>query len=183
VREKNVLHLTKIERRRHLISSTVGESSTEALARIEQTAEGDVCIQLQVVTPSRTSQPWKPEPATPTGHVLNFDEYPLPTPDELARHVTRFGREGTDKLRQLVSNVDSADKFAAKSERANATEQARKRSKRRVGIEDELKALVERKPELIPDALADELNISPRRTKELLQRLGERQEAALVKSA
>jgi hypothetical protein len=70
-----------------------------------------------------------------------------------------------------VLTDDSSDARARKSQEANLQEAARKRSTRRVGLKEQVKALLDRSPDLMPAAVADALNISDRRAKEIIAEL------------
>ena len=147
------------------------EQHIPTLEEIESAAEADVCIRLPIIARSRTSNPWKPEPTTAEGRVYSLDEYLLPTPAQLNRHVQLYGREGTDGIRSIVVKPEAPDELATKSAEANVKEQTRKRTVRRTGIKEQAKALLAHSPELNYKALADALNIGDRRAKSLLDEL------------
>ena len=103
--------------------------------------------------------------------VFDLNEYPLPTPAQLNRHLHLYGREGTDVIRSILAKPESPDELAVKSAEANTKEQARKRTARRTGIKEQARALLARSPELNYMALADALNVGDRRAKSLLDEL------------
>ena len=122
-------------------------------------AERDVSISLPVFAASATTLGDQP------------NAHALPTRQELDRHIRLFGTEGTEGLRRQLSTVDTTEVTAAKSEQANLRETQRKRSRRRAGVKDQVAALLARKPDLLPAAIADQLNLSDRRVKQIIDEL------------
>ncbi len=94
--------------------------------------------------------------------------------EELATHARKFGGEGV----YTISREQPTDGRARRSAERDLRERGRKRSRRRVGVKEELRDLMERKPKLLPSVAADVLNISDRRVKTLLAEL--RSEGALT---
>jgi hypothetical protein len=80
-----------------------------------------------------------------------------------------YGRQGTDPFMGI--GAEGADVLGLKSAEANVKEAARKRSRRRAGVKDQVRALVVRNPDLLPAAIADTLKLSDRRVKEILTEL------------
>lgn len=90
------------------------------------------------------------------------------TAAELRTHATKFGSQG---IGQLMPTRPATEDLAAKSQAVELQELSRKRSKRRRNLDQEARALLDRRPGLMPLAVADALNISDRRAKNLLERL------------
>lgn len=103
--------------------------------------------------------------STVEGLVTRFD---APTVTELRTHATKFGSQGVG---QFMPAKPVTEDLAAKSETADLQKLSRKRSKRRRNLEQEARALLARRPGLMPLAVADTLNISDRRAKNLLERI------------
>jgi hypothetical protein len=92
-----------------------------------------------------------------------------PTQKELERHIKLYGRQGTEPF--IAAEVEGADVLALKSAEANLREASRKRSRGRVGVKEQVKALRDRNPDLLPAAIPDTLNLSDRRVKQILVEL------------
>jgi hypothetical protein len=92
-----------------------------------------------------------------------------PTQKELARHIKLYGHQGTEPF--VGTETEGADVLTLKSAEANLKEAGRERSRRRVGVKEQVKALRDRSPDLTPAAIADTLNLSDRRVKQILSEL------------
>ena len=90
------------------------------------------------------------------GVVTHFD--PL-TAAELRVHAAKFGSQSVGRFMPAKQVTED---LSAKSQAADLQELARKRSKRRRNITQEARALLDRRPGLMPQAVADTLNISDR---------------------
>jgi hypothetical protein len=141
--------------------------------QLDESAEKDVSVRLPVWAPSRTTGV-KPPLGLKGVEMLDVYELPVPTDEELATHARKFGGEGV----YTISREEPTDGRARRSAERDLRERGRKRSRRRVGVKEELRDLMERKPMLLPSVAADVLNISDRRVKVLLAEL--RSEGALT---
>jgi hypothetical protein len=142
-------------------------------AQLDGQAESDVSVRLPVWAASRTTGT-KPPLGLKGVEMVDVYELPVPTDEELATHARKFGGEGVYTL----SREEPTDGRARRSVERDLRERGRKRSRRRVGVKEELRDLMWRKPQLLPSVAADVLNISDRRVKTLLAEL--RSEGALT---
>lgn len=156
-----------MERRNALPSVLPHADTEEECDRLSAEAETNVAIHLPTFAPSQSTG-LTIEPTFPEAKVWSIETFPAPTSDELRRHIARYGREGTAGL---LAVTEDATSLARKSEEANLKEIARKRSRRRTGLKEQVAALLQRNPDLMPAAIADALNISDRRAKEILRDL------------
>lgn len=85
-----------------------------------------------------------------------------------ARRPDTWWKDAAPRYLPQVSREDEAQRLTEQSRVRTLQDESRKRSRRTKGVKEELLALLERHPLLMPAVLADRLNISEGRVRKLL---------------
>lgn len=100
-----------------------------------------------------------------------FPDLSAPTQEQLEKHAKLFGTEGIAEAMRTRGKPQTPDELAAASRARELEAAPRKRSRRRTGVKEDVAELLKRRPDLMPSVVADVLNISDRRAKQIIAEL------------